>query len=230
MKCYCYETDSKFIFCVEDVESAQLEDVIQHMAWGKTDGKFLMSYPQHAFSNLRDKELINGNFTRLGQVMFESVLLGFDWEKPLELLAQKFKENGIEWYIVGSVSDTVRGVDVKPFDLDIVIHTRDYYKAKDICYFNFPDSVIAPFTGNQKICPLRYFGRLFLAGALIDIAADEKWNLENRQPKYEKVSWNGYDVYIESLQLRYQTEINRKREDRIKAINEYMNQGKHYHE
>ena len=35
MKCYCYEADSKLIFCVEDVENAQLEDVIQHMAWKK---------------------------------------------------------------------------------------------------------------------------------------------------------------------------------------------------
>jgi hypothetical protein len=49
MKYFCYETDSAFIFCVEDVENAQLEDVIQHMAWRKTDGRFLLSYPQSVF-------------------------------------------------------------------------------------------------------------------------------------------------------------------------------------
>ena len=38
MKCYCYETDAEFFFCVEDVENAKLEAVIQHMAW-KKDGE-----------------------------------------------------------------------------------------------------------------------------------------------------------------------------------------------
>ena len=31
-------------------------------------------------------------------------------------------ENGIEWYIVGSAGDALRGVGVKPFDIDIVVH------------------------------------------------------------------------------------------------------------
>jgi len=225
MKCYCYETDANFIYCVEDVESPQLETVIQHMGWEKTEDKFLMShYPGYAISNPNEKELISGNYARLGQAFFESFLSSFDWKKPLDLLAQKFNESGIEWYIVGSVSDAVRGVNVKPHDMDIVIHTRDYCKAKDICYFNFSDSVIAPFTDIQGLFAMRYFGRMFLAGALVEIAADEQWNLENRQPKYEKISWNNHDLYVDSLQLRYQTEIARNREDRIKAIEAYMNQ------
>ena len=234
MKCYCYETDSTFTFCVENVENAQLEDVIQHMAWKKADDKFLMTFTQNAFSNQCEKELISDNFSRVGQAMFESSLSGFDWKKPLEILAQTLNENGIEWYIVGSVGDALRGVNVKPFDMDIVIHTRDYYKAKDICYHNFPDSVIAPFTDNEEVCPLKYFGRLFLAGAMIDVAADEIWNLDSRQrgfgrftnpvSGYEKASWNGYDVYLENLQLRHQIEIARNRVDRIKAFEKYMNQ------
>ena len=199
----------------------------------KSDDKFLMSYSQNAFSNQREKELISDNFSRFGQAIFESSLSGFEWEKPLEMLAEKLNENAIEWYIVGSVGDALRGVGVKPFDMDIVIHTRDYYKAKDICYLNFPDSVIAPFTENEDVCPLKYFGRLFLAGAMIDVAADEIWNLENRKQgfgrftspisQYEKALWKGYDIYLESLQLRYEIEIARNRKDRIKALDEYIN-------
>jgi nucleoside-triphosphatase THEP1 len=60
-----------------------------------------------------------------------------------------------------------------------------------------------------------------LDGALVDIAADEKMNLGNHQ--YDKVSWNDYDIFIEPLQVRYQTELDRNREERIKAIDEYMN-------
>jgi hypothetical protein len=241
MKCYCYETDSAFVFCVEDVENAQLEDVIQHKAWKKTDDKFLMLFPLNAFSNQREKELISGNFSRLGQAIFESSLSGVEWEKPLEMVAQKLNENGIEWYIVGSVCDALRGINVTPSDIDIVILTRDYCKAKDACYLNFPDSVIAPFMGNQDpkyfVSPLKYFGRLFLAEAMIEVAADEIWDLESRHAErkkavwrdyehseYEKIVWRGHNIYLESFQHRYQIEKTRNREDRIKAFEEYMNQ------
>jgi hypothetical protein len=240
MKCYCYETDSAFVFCVEDVENAQLEDAIQHKAWEKTDDKFIMSFPHNVFSSQREKELISSNFSRLGQAIFESSLSGIEWEKPLEMLAQKLNENGIEWYLVGSVCDTLRGINVTPSDIDIVILTRDYDKAKDVCYLNYPDSVIAPFMGNQDpkyfVSPLKYFGRLFLAGAMIEVAADEIWDFESRQTEhkkavwrgyehaeYEKIVWRGHSIYLESIQHRYQIEKARNREDRIKAFEEYRN-------
>jgi len=233
MKYYCYETDTAFTLCVDDVQDARLEAVIEHMAWRKADDKFLMSYPHHAFPNQQEKELISDNFVRVGQAVFESALNGFDWKKPLEMLAEVFSKSGIEWYIVGSAGDAVRGIDVKPFDIDIVIHTRDYWRVKDICYASFPDSVIAPFTsyaGEEPleyfVCPLKYFGRLFLAGAMIDVAGDETWNMENRKPPYEKISWNGYEIYVDALELRYKIEIARNRLDRIRAIEAYMNHGK----
>lgn len=73
--------------------------------------------------------------------------------------------------------------------------------------------------------PLQYISRMFLSGALFDIAADEQWNMETHNPKYEEISWKGYDIYIDDLQLRYKIEVARKRKDRIKAIEEYMNHG-----
>jgi len=232
MKCYCYETDSQFVFCVEGVENAQLEDTIKHKAWEKIDDKLILSYPQTVFSNQREKELIISNFSRLGQAMFESSLRGFDWEEPLDLVAQQFAVNSIEWYIVGSVCDTIRGVDVKPSDIDIVVHTRDFLKAKDICYSTFAEVIIAPFE-TQGIFMLQNFGRMFLAGALVEIVADERWNLAYRQPKneksvwrdngytqpeYIKTVWRGHDLYLETLQHRHQAETKRNRTDRIKAI------------
>ncbi len=177
MKCYCSETDSAFVFCVEDPENIQLEAVVQHMGWRKADGKFLLSYPQSVFAGQGEKGLIRSNFNRLGQAMFEKMLSGIEWEAPLEMLAHRFNEAGIEWYIVGSAGDALRGVDVKPFDIDIVVHTRDYGKAKEVCYHHFSDLVIAPFTGSEDISllkyyenpsnyfinPLKYFGQMFFS-------------------------------------------------------------------
>jgi len=234
MKCHCYETDSEFIFCVEDVGNAQLEEVIKHMAWNKLEGKFVRPYPLSAFSNQNEKECISDNFSRLGQVMFESSVSGFDWKKSLDLIAQHFLENEIEWFIVGSICDAIRGVNVQPFDIDIIVHTKDFLKVKDICNSAFPEAIIAPFD-TQGTLYLQYFGRMFLAGAMIEIVADERWNPEYRQceksiwrdngytqPEYVKTVWHGHEIYVESLQHRHQAETKRNRMDRIKAIEEYM--------
>ena len=220
IKCYCYETDSQFIFCVENVKNLQLEDTIKNKAWEKENGKFILPFPQTVFSNQSEKEFISNNFARLGQKMFESALAGFNWEKPLAKIAQKFTANKIEWYIVGSICDTVRGINVKPSDIDIVVHTRDFQKAKDLCYSDFTNAIIAPFDVQGRFM-LQCFGRIFLDGALVEIAADERWNLENRQskceesvwrvykqPEYTKIVWQGYDLYIESIQYKVLHKIN----------------------
>jgi len=216
MKCYCYDTELEFVLCVENADIT-LEDAIQHAWFKKTDKGFAKTYPNIEGNGVskEDKELVSKNFAHLGQSMFEG-MLNCNWKNALLLFAQKCKENGIEYYIFGSVSDAVHGVNINPHDIDIVIHTRDFYKLKSI----FPDSIVEPFVDNKETWLVRYFGRLCFAGVLFDIVADEKMNLENHQ--YDKVLWNSYDLYAESLQVRYQLELKRNREDRIKAIEEFM--------
>jgi len=217
MKCYCYETESDLVLCVEDAD-ARLEEAIQHAWFNKTDKGFTKVYPMKDKENgveKEDIELVKRNFARLGQSMFEG-MLDCDWEKALLLFAQKCSESKIEWYIFGSVSDAVRSINIQPHDIDIVVHTRDFFKIKKL----FPDSVVEPFVDNKGTWLVRYFGRLCLSGALFDIVADDKMNLENHQ--YDKAAWNNYNFYIENLQARYQLELKRGREDRIKAIETYM--------
>lgn len=217
MKCYCYETEIEFIFCVEDADT-KFEDNLHAAWWKKIDKKFIKAYPKEMDDGVdaEDKEIVKRNFARLGQSMFEGI---FDWNKVLLLLAQKFSNNGIEWYIIGSISEAVLGMNIKPHDIDIIVHTRDFYKVKSI----FPDYVVEPFVDNKGTWLVRYFGRLCIDGAIVDIAADKKMNLENHQHQYDKVSWHDYDIFIEPLQVRYQTELDRNREERIMAIEEYMN-------
>lgn len=218
MKCYCYETENDFILCVEDVENIQLEEAILHAWFEKTDGKYLKVYPMKNMDNgvtSEDRLLVKRNFARLGQSMFEG-MLNCEWKNALSLFAQKCNEHKIEWYIFGSISDVVRGIDIKPHDIDIFVHTRDFFKIKEA----IPDSVVEPFVDNKGTWLVRFFGRLCLCGVLFDIAADDKMNLENHN--YDKVSWNGFELYIENFQARYNLELNRNRDDRIKAMQAYM--------
>lgn len=223
MKFYCYETETEFIFCVENAKGKIYENLQADRFWTKADDdKFVKIYPMDTgwddawYLIPEYKEAVKNNFTRLGQSWIKGI---FDWKAVLSLLAQLFKENEIEWYIIGSASEAVLGVDVIPHDLDIAVHTKDFYKVKDLtCEY-----VIEPLGDNKGNWLVRFFGKLCVNGASVDVAADEKLNIENNREHYEKVLWNGYDVYITPLRERYEVEIQRDRKDRIKAIEKYMN-------
>jgi hypothetical protein len=127
------------------------------------------------------KEAVINNFARLGCSWFEGI---FDWKSVLLLLARLFAENNIEWYILGSTSEAVLGVGVNPHDIDIAVHTKDFYKVKDLTR----KYVIEPLGDNKGNWLVRYFGKLCIDGASVDIAADDKLNIENNSQQYEKVS------------------------------------------
>ena len=217
LKCYFYERDDHFILCVENAQPKH-EDMILHAWFEKTDTGYEKVYPMESgvdqlwYKNIEDRELIKNNFARLGPSMFGGV---FDWSSVMTALAQRFAENGVEWYIFGSSCEAVRGMSVTPNDIDIIVHTKDFYKVKEL----FPDHIVEPFVDNKGTWLIRYFGRLCINGAIIDIVADEKMNKENHC--YERLSWNGYDVFAEPFKTRYALEKKRGRADRLHAMEEW---------
>ena len=112
--------------------------------------------------------------------------------------------------------DAVRGAALTPHDLDIYIHTDDYYKAKDL----FKEFVVEPFTDNKGTWLVRYFGRLCLCATIVDVAANENETLENGY--YEPFDWQGFKLLLEPFESRYNTEIKRNRTDRIALLDEYI--------
>ncbi len=214
MKCYCNRTESALILSVDDVEPKFEKNLIA--AWyEKTNTGFQKIYSMTDKENgvsEKDIEIISSNFSRLGPSMFQGNL---DWNKALLTIIEKFSENNIEWYIFGSVSDAVRGVKITPHDIDIIIHTRDFFKVKNI----FIDYVVEPFIDNKETWLVRFFGRISMDNSYVDVVAFESLNLENHY--YDRVLWNGYNVLIETFENRYQMELKRNRIERIKAMDEY---------
>jgi hypothetical protein len=208
MKCYCLETDNKFIYCVENVKEKYIEDV-EH-AWFKRDGnKYIKEYP----NTIDDKEIIKNNIMLIGVSMFKSE---GSWKESLKYFAQKCISENIEWYITGSISESVMGAEITPHDIDIVIHTRDFFKTKEV----FIDYLIEPFVDNKGTWIVQFFGRICINGIMFDVVADKNGNQENH--RYENIVWEGYTLKVEPLNVRYEIEKQRNRLDRIKIIEEYM--------
>ncbi|MHB9295511.1 hypothetical protein PilKf_01257 [Pillotina sp. SPG140] len=208
MKCYCFEIDDKFIYCVENVEEKYKENV-EH-AWFKRDrNKYIKEYP----NTINDKEIIKSNFLSMGESMFKSE---GSWKESLKYFAQKCMSENIEWYITGSISESVMGAEIIPHDIDIVIHTRDFFRTKEVCI----DYLIEPFVDNKGTWIVQFFGRICINGVMFDIVADKKRNAESYG--YENIIWEGYPLAIEPLNVRYEIEKQRNRLDRIQIIEEYM--------
>ncbi len=214
MKCYGKKTKNELVLYVDDVEAQYEENVIA--GWYKKTASgyckiFNMTDKDNGVTDA-DISIICANFSKLGPVMFEGCL---DWKKALLIIADKFSENNIEWYVFGSVSDVLRGINIIPHDLDIIVHTKDFVKVKDI----FLDCVVEPFMDCKNNWIVRYFGRMSILNSYVDVVAAESLNAENHS--YDNISWNGHNILIELFDNRYNLELKRNRPERIKAMDEY---------
>lgn len=214
MKCYCSKNELTLILYVDEVEPKYERNLLA--AWyEKNRTGYQKTYSLVDKENGigdKDIEIVCSNFSKLGPLMFKGNL---DWEEVLPIIIDKFLKNNIEWYLFGSVSDAIRGIKITPHDMDLIVHTKDFLKVKDL----FSDYVVEPFIDNKESWVVRYFGRVSLGRSYIDIVAAENLNSENHL--YDKVVWKGYEVLVERFENRYQLELKRNRPDRLEAMDEY---------
>ena len=222
MKCFCRETESEFVYNVWGAEGKIADKLRAEMFWEQTgEGRFVKSYPTK--TGLDDawhldaayKETISRNFAANGKAWIEG---RFDFERVFMFLARKLTDCGIEWHIIGSASERLAGAPIEPRDIDICVETRDFYKAKEL----FREYTIEPFVDNKGSWLVRYFGKLCVDGASVDVAADEKMNVKNLPYPLADISWNGFTLRAEPLAKRCETETRRGRIDRISAIEKLM--------
>ncbi len=210
MKCYAELLDNKFTYYIEGVPEEN-ETFVTSMFMQKVGDRFIKEYGMNEYI---EPELLNCNYCRLVEKMVEDQ--GKNWENALLFWIEIVKNHDIEWYLRGSAVDAVRGARIVPHDLDIAIHTRDFFKIKDI----FRDYVIEPFIDNHGTWVVRFFGRLCLEKVMVDVDADESDNAENYEFTYEEVQWHGHTILMEPFEKRYHTEILRGRIDRIEKLDE----------
>jgi len=218
MKCFCVENDAELVFCVVDVPASNA-DMVRH-AWFIEDGEmYTKTYLKTAgvdhawYRNRVDVERVKENFARLGAAMFSGRP---DWQTAFRILAGRLWDANIEWYAFGSSCEAVRGINIVPNDIDVIVHTRDFYRVKEV----FTDEVVEPFVDNKDTWLVRYFGRLCVAGTIVDVVADEKMDNENHP--YEQVSWAGHAILVEPFHNRLALERQRDRPDRLAAMEAYL--------
>jgi hypothetical protein len=146
------------------------------------------------------------------------------WAGPLDDLLRRAGQARVPLAVVGSVALAVRGVDVRPGDIDVITTIE----GADALADSYQETLVMPldtwpgfgrwsraFTGGIRVewlgnPPRAQEGPWPLAGSA--------WSILSL---FEEVSWENWILRVPPLDIQRQVEVHRQRPDRVAAIDEY---------
>lgn len=204
-----------YAYFAEDVEE-KYWDYFKEDLWWQVGNNFVKS-----FDNVKDFEYCADNFTKYGETAVKQQLkiLAAPWEKALDSFIAEIKKPGVDWYIHGSAAMALWGIDVEPKDVNIIVpNYSDFDKVRD----HFCKFAIRPIERCENWLMSGY-GEIFME-AVIGIAFHNKELEPYDMGKLGKINYKGTEVYVSSLEMLRQDNINYNRLDRVKAIEEKIKQ------
>lgn len=222
MKILFEEQGDLIIYKVTDFEK-KYEPLLQMCFYENVGDGYIKKYPRGA----KYIEKMKGRYFSYAQEMFDQ--LGYfskvKWEVGLEKFCKIVNGKDIDWWLTGSCATCIRGIDLNPHDVDIMIDSKDKAELTEL----FQDYLIEPIidTGGWLT---KDFGVIFME-TRIDIASDPNPILDKPEPidcgpyakeHLETVSWRGYDIKIPPLKLQLTANKKRGRFDRVKKIEDYL--------
>jgi len=216
------ENDGKIRFSISQFEE-KYREIFNMCFYKEEEGVFYKDFP----SEYPHINKIRGNFEKHGKTMFAQLGYFSDvpWSNALLSFCRMIEGHEIDWWLTGSCASCLRGIELNPHDIDIMIDSRDVAELADI----FSDFLIEPIvdTGGWLT---KDFGVIFI-GARVDIASDPVESLDDPLPvdcgptarkNLETISWNGFSVRIPPIEFQLNANRLRGRVERVKLIEEYM--------
>ncbi len=223
MKIFFKEEENNVLFIVSNF-SPEYKDVIESSFFSLEDGVYVKRFSK----DIENLDIIKSNFEKYAEDMFGQ--MGYFkkvcWEDALLDFINKVEGTGIDWWLTGSCATCLRGIAVQPHDIDIMLNSKDIGKINDI----FADFIVEPIR-STKGWVVSNFGVLFMK-ARIDLAFDPEDFVDNPEPvdfgpyamkNLEEIKWNNKIIRIPPLDLQLQVNKRRGRNDRVKAIEDYIN-------
>jgi hypothetical protein len=143
------------------------------------------------------------------------------WELALREAARRLDDAGVEWWLTGSAALAVRGIDVLPRDLDLVVPDEGAAAAA----IAFHDALIEPAVAVEGwFC--RWWGRAWVGARVewvggITEAADEPLPTDFglvAAAALDRVPWNGLTISVPPLGLQRAVSERRGMTDRVRLI------------
>ena len=212
--------ETSFLFT--DVE-AEYEDVLRGLYYLPVQGGFAKTFP----TSTPDLDRIYGNFERHAKkmVLQAARIDPVDWRGTLAAFLELVEGSGIDWWLCGSAALAVRGLDVAPGDLDMVVDDAAAHKLSELLL----DYLVEPLQSSEGWI-WSSFGRAFLFARLewvggVNEGADTP-EVGDFGPvaaeRLEAVDWRGTEVRVPPLDLQLEVSERRGLADRADKIRAFM--------
>lgn len=187
------------------------------------DNKAIKSFPKP----IENIEQIKNNYIKYTEEMilqagyFKNIL----WEDALFEFIKRVEDENIDWWLTGSCALNLRGIPIKPHDVDIMLNSKDIDNIREI----FKDNIVWPIL-STKGWIVKYFGVIFLHSQ-IDLAFDPQKSADDPEPSdfgphamknLEEIKWRGHIVKIPPIDLQLHVNKKRGRTKRVKAIESFL--------
>jgi hypothetical protein len=222
MKISFEEKENEVIFRIDDVDEKYYQ-VLKDCYYQQAGKSYFKKFPKDS----KDLLIIQHNFSLYADKIFGQAghFLPVPWEKALSEFIERLNESEINWWLAGSCAACIRGIPIKPHDVDIMIDSKDVEKI----YSRFLDCIVEPIIDTRGWVT-KGFGVIFLH-ARIDIASDPQPAADIPTPSdfgpYAKqhlktVTWKGVQIKVPPLYLYLNTNKQRGRFDRVNLIEKYL--------
>lgn len=174
-------------------------------------------YFDRAVANLRQD---------LDEMVRQSITTGTPpgWAGPLEDLLRRAGQAQVPVAVVGSTALAVRGIDVRPGDIDVITTTE----GADALADSYLESLVMPVA---TVPGFGRFGRAFTGGIRVEWLGNPARSQEGPWPlassawsiasPFEEIGWENRILRVPPLEVQHQIEVHRQRTDRVAAIEDY---------
>ena len=160
-------------------------------------------------------EQIYRNFERYAEevILQTARLRPVPWEKALTDILKIIESVSVQWRIAGSLGLALRGIDVAPRDIDLVVDNASAQKLGQLLLGYLIEPVVDT-TGWIA----NWFGRAFLHARVEWIGVDDPCDLEG----LEVVNWKGSAIKVPPLEMHLAEDEHRGLTERAAKIQRYM--------
>ena len=138
-----------------------------------------------------------------------------NWQTALATFCDICKDHSIDFYLIGSITASARGVAIDPRDIDAIVDINDL-PVLEKAFAAYITAPIAPCPPDEVV---GLFGKLEIDGVNVEISALPQ-NQFGRHT-IEMFCWNGHILKAQSLELLYKVYKKDARTAPCRAIEEF---------
>jgi hypothetical protein len=225
MKTICKTREHHTAFIFSDVEP-EYHAVLRNLYYSPVEEGFAKIYP----SDTPNLDRIYLNFERYAQemVLQAARVRPVEWENSLSAFLQIIEGSSVDWWLTGSAALAVRGIDVVPGDLDLVVDDRTAFNLGELLL----DYLVEPMQPSPGWI-WNWFGRAFLHARLewvggVNESADSPQVSDfgpTAAKRLEVVNWRGKEIRVPPLDLQLEVSKRRGLTERAEKTSRFLLNG-----